>query len=84
MFRVFVSQAENERRLAKLSYFPDFVIQGMAMYPSPEMMEEKSNWGVMIGINLPLYFWRKQSELSTAASIDKEAAILEKKCGKST
>ena len=75
----FVSQAENEKKIAKLSYFPDFVIQGMAMYPSPEMMEEEANWGIMIGINLPLYFWRKQSELSTAASIDKEAAILEKR-----
>lgn len=75
----FVSQAENEKKLARLSYFPDFVIQGMAMYPSPEMMEEKSNWGVMIGINIPLYFWRKQSEISTAASIDKEAVILEKR-----
>lgn len=75
----FVSQAENEKKLAKLSYFPDFVVQGMAMYPSPEMMEEKSNWGVMIGINIPLYFWRKQSELLTAASIDREAAILEKR-----
>jgi outer membrane protein TolC len=75
----FVSQAENEKKLAKLSYFPDFVIQGMAMYPSPEMMDEKSNWGLMIGINLPLYFWRKQSELSIAASIDKEAAVLEKR-----
>ncbi len=75
----FVSQAENEKKLAKLSYFPDFVLQGMAMYPSPDMMNEKSNWGVMIGINLPLYFWRKQSELSTAASLDKEAAVLEKR-----
>jgi outer membrane protein TolC len=75
----FVSQAEDEKRLAKLSYFPDFVLQGMAMYPSSDMMDEKSNWGVMIGINLPLYFWRKQSELSTAATIDKEAVLLEKR-----
>lgn len=75
----FVTQAENEKKLAKLAYFPDFVIQAMAMYPNSEMMEEKSNWGVMIGINIPLYSWRKQSDLSTAASIDKEAALLEKK-----
>lgn len=75
----FVLQADEEKRLAKLSYFPDLVFQGMAMYPSPEMMDEKSNWGLMIGISLPLYFWRKQSELSTAASIDKEAALLEKR-----
>ena len=75
----FVSQAENEKKLAKLSYFPDFVIQAMAMYPNSEMMEEKSNWGVMIGINIPLYSWRKQSDLSAAASIDKEVALLEKR-----
>lgn len=75
----FVAQAEGEKKLAKLAYFPDFVFQGMAMDPSPEMMDEKSNWGVMVGINLPLYFWRKQSELSTAASIDKEAVLLEKR-----
>lgn len=75
----FVAQVENEKNLARLSYFPDIVIQGMAMYPSPEMMEEKSNWGVMLGLNLPLYFWRKQSELSKAAALDKEAAILEKR-----
>lgn len=75
----FISQAEGEKKLSKLSYFPDFIIQGMAMYPSAEMMDEKSNWGLMIGINVPLYFWRKQSELSVAASIDKEVAVLEKK-----
>lgn len=75
----FVSQSENEKKLAKLSYFPDFVIQLMAMYPNSEMMEEKSNWGVMIGINIPLYSWRKQSDLSTAATFDKEAALLEKR-----
>lgn len=74
-----LNQSESEKRLAKLSYFPDFVIQGMSMYPSSEMIEEKSNWGIMLGINLPLYFWRKQSELSKAASIDKETVILEKR-----
>ena len=74
-----VSQAEKEKRLARLSYFPDFVIQGMAMDPSSDMMGQKSNWGVMVGMNLPLYFWRKQSELSSAASLDQDAAVLEKK-----
>jgi cobalt-zinc-cadmium efflux system outer membrane protein len=71
--------ADKEERFARLSYFPDFVIQGMAMYPGPEMMEEKSNWGVMIGINIPLFFWRKQTEIVAAAVKDREATVLELK-----
>lgn len=74
-----VTQAQQEKRLSKLTYFPDFVLQGMAMYPSSEMMDEKSSWGVMIGISLPLYFWRKQSELVSAVAMDEEIALLEKR-----
>ncbi|MEK6623352.1 MAG: TolC family protein, partial [Bdellovibrionota bacterium] len=57
--------AGKELKLIKLSYAPDFVIQVMAMEPNtkdPEM-SEPSSWGVMIGMTLPLFFWRKQSEL---------------------
>lgn len=72
--------AESEQKLAKLSYFPDFVIQGMAMKPnSAEMINEKSNWGVMVGINLPLFFWRKQSELVISSAKNREVVFLEKK-----
>lgn len=74
-----ISQSSSELKLAKLSYLPDFVIQGMAMTPDPEMMEEKKTWGFMVGINLPLYFWRKQSDLVTSASLEKQAAELEKR-----
>lgn len=73
-----VRLTEKELANTKLSYFPDFVIQGMMMQPSSGM-EEQPNWGLMIGINVPLYFWKKQSELSIAASLDKEAVLLEKK-----
>lgn len=74
-----LNQAEKEEKLARLSYYPDFVIQGMAMYPSSDMMNEKANWGVMVGINIPLFFWRKQSEVLSGAKKDREAATLEKK-----
>ncbi|OQW47465.1 MAG: hypothetical protein A4S09_15195 [Proteobacteria bacterium SG_bin7] len=74
-----VTQSEKEKKLAKLSYLPDFTIQGMAMKPSSDMMNEKDNWGVMVGINVPLYFWRKQSENVSASTLDSEAIVLEKK-----
>lgn len=72
-----VTQAEKEEKLAKLAYYPDFVVQGMAMDPH-NMMDAKSNWGVMVGINIPLYANKKQSKLLSAAINDKEAALREK------
>lgn len=69
------SMAASELKLAKLSYAPDFVIQGMAMEPSMSDSEMKSNWGVMVGITLPLFFWRKQAKLVEAASINRLASI---------
>lgn len=73
-----IQSTEEERRLAKLSYLPDFVVQGMAMRPN-SAMAEPANWGVMVGISLPLYFWRKQSESLAAANLDLEAAVSEKR-----
>lgn len=74
-----VRRAEKEQSLAELAYFPDFVVQGMAMQPSSNMVEKKSNWGVMVGINIPLYFMEKQAPLEAAATIDKRASILEER-----
>lgn len=74
-----VRQAEQEQSLAELAYFPDFVVQGMAMQPSSNMTEKKSNWGVMVGINIPLYFMEKQAPLEAAATINKRASILEER-----
>lgn len=72
--------SEKELKLAKLGYAPDFVIQGMAMEPtSRNMSQQGSNWGVMVGITVPLYFWRKQSELVTAAEKSRTATLLEMK-----
>lgn len=69
--------AEAELKLVKLTYAPDFVIQGMAMEPlnrDPEM-KEPSSWGVMVGVTIPLFFWRKQSELVDAAKKDRLATL---------
>lgn len=74
----FVAQAEKEEHLARLAYYPDFVIQGMAMDPGPDMMDARSNWGVMVGVNIPIYAGRKQSGLLRAAKNDREAAIRER------
>lgn len=67
----------SELKLVKLSYAPDFVIQGMAMEPTMRDSEMKSNWGVMVGITVPLFFWRKQSELVVAAEKGRLATIAE-------
>lgn len=78
--RAWDSQREltgSELKLVKLSYAPDFVIQGMAMEPTMTGSEMKSNWGVMVGITVPLFFWRKQSELVVAAEKDRLATIAE-------
>jgi cobalt-zinc-cadmium efflux system outer membrane protein len=74
-----VMQAEKEQSLAELAYFPDFVIQGMAMQPNSSMMEIRSNWGVMVGVNVPLYVTEKQAPLVAAATLDKRIACLEAK-----
>lgn len=74
----FVTQAEKEERLAGLAYYPDFVIQGMAMDPSSDMMDARSSWGIMVGINIPLYAAQKQSKLLNAALQDKKAATQER------
>ncbi|MBI2520827.1 MAG: TolC family protein [Bdellovibrio sp.] len=69
--------AEKELKLIKLSYAPDFVIQGMAMEPTMKdaEMSEPASWGVMVGMTIPLFFWRKQSELVAAAEKDRMATI---------
>lgn len=73
--------AEAEEKVAKLSYLPDFVVQGMMM--KPRMSESGNmgpgNWGVMVGINLPVFFWRKQSEQVAAAQAEQIAADAERR-----
>lgn len=72
--------AKIKSSLSRLSYLPDFMIEGMYMEPRAEMAEEKPSWSVMIGLNLPLYFPVKQSRqveaneaLQRARNKDQEA-----------
>lgn len=69
--------SEAELKLAQLSYAPDFVIQGMAMQPTmkDDEMTEPSSWGVMVGVTIPLFFWRRQSELVNSAEKDRLATM---------
>ncbi len=69
--------AEAELKLVKLAYAPDFVIQGMAMEPTMknDEMSEPANWGIMVGVTIPIFFWRKQSELVAAAEKDRLASL---------
>lgn len=75
-----IQQSAHEYKLAKLSYYPDFVVQIMAMEPRnmDEMGIEKSNWGVMLGMSVPLYFGRKQSHLAAAAKYEQQAVEIDK------
>jgi cobalt-zinc-cadmium efflux system outer membrane protein len=73
------TQAEKEYDLAKKSYYPDFVVQAMALQPrSPMDDEEESNWGLMVGINVPIYSSRKQSNLVNAARHQQQAVDMER------
>jgi len=74
-------QAESEYKLAKLAYYPDFVVQVMAMEPngSMGMDAEPSNWGVMVGVNVPLYFSSKQSKLAAAAQDEQRAVEMDRR-----
>jgi cobalt-zinc-cadmium efflux system outer membrane protein len=73
-----VAQAENEYDLAKKSYYPDFVVQAMAFQPRSPMDNEESNWGLMVGINVPIYSSRKQANLVAAARHQQHAVDLER------
>lgn len=83
-FDAAVAAADAEATAAKMAYAPDFVVQGMLMKPKAMPAEGmgapmQSNWGFMVGINVPLYFAWKQAPLVTAARHDKEAAVLERR-----
>ncbi len=95
------STAEAKLKQARLSYYPDFVIQGMLMQPTGSMKggsndamvedsmnedpvvatsaveDPKTTWGIMIGVNLPIYFWKSQANLVSAARHELDAANLQ-------
>ncbi len=63
--------AENSRQ-SRQGYLPDFMVQGMVMQSNME--NQPSNWGAMVGVTMPLYWWRKQSELVKASELELDAA----------
>ncbi len=72
-----VGAADAQRREAKLSFLPDFVFQGMAMTPRADK-SMKGEWGAMVGLNLPIFFYKKQAGLLSAANNEKEAALADR------
>ncbi len=73
-------QAESEYKLAQLAYYPDFVVQAMAMEPNGGGMDAAAaSWGVMVGVNVPLYFSRKQSKLAAAAQDEQRAVEMDRR-----
>lgn len=76
--------ATAEVRAAKLSYAPDFMMQGMLMEPrgmptaGSMTSAMPSSWGFMVGVNIPLFFPWKQAGLVSAANFERAAAAQER------
>lgn len=71
-YREQVNAFENGKKLATYSWIPDLMVQGMVMQSKNGM--EPSNWGLMVGLNVPLFGYRKQAELVSAAKNDLKSA----------
>lgn len=67
--------ARRDAQRARLGYFPELMIQGMVM--DANGMEEPSTWGVMLGINLPIFAHRRQANQVRAAEREAEMALRE-------
>lgn len=84
-FDAALSGANAEARAAKLAYAPDFMVQGMLMKPRGMPAEGSMtsamppSWGFMVGINVPLFFPWKQADLVSAANLEREAAVQERR-----
>lgn len=71
-----VEYAQAELSSANKAVLPDFMVQGMVMQSMHGT--EPSNYGFMAGINMPLFWWRKQSEIVHAVEREKEASLYQK------
>lgn len=69
--------AQLEKHLAKLGYVPDFMVQ--PMFAQRRGMEDPSSFGVMVGLNLPVFGYRKQAHLIKAADKDRLVALSDQK-----
>jgi outer membrane protein, heavy metal efflux system len=73
-----VRAADAEQRAAELAYLPDFVVQGMAEQPR-HAGDEETMWGVMVGISVPIFWWRKQDDLLASVNHERQAALAERR-----
>lgn len=71
-----VEYAQAELSSANKAILPDFMLQGMVM--QSRHGSEPSNYGFMAGINMPIFWWRKQSEIVHAVEREKEASLYQK------
>lgn len=69
------SAAAAEKTLATLALLPDFMVQVMGMEPSDPMMSP--TWGLMAGVNVPLFWPWKQGRLAASAGSEARAASLD-------
>lgn len=69
--------AKLEKDLAKMGYAPDFMLQ--SMFTQRQGMEEPSTWGLMVGLNVPIFAYRKQANLVQVAEREKRVALSEQK-----
>lgn len=69
--------AQLEKKLAKMGYIPDFMIQ--PMFAQRQGMDEPSSWGLMLGMNLPVFGYRKQANLIKAAEKERMVALSSQK-----
>ncbi len=83
-----LSASGSELRSAKFSYFPDLVFQGMYMQPRGQPMTDgmggtapaaSSSYGIMLGVSLPVFFFGKQSNLSSAARATRDANSVQRR-----
>ncbi len=74
--RALQTSAEARERGAERAWWPDLVVQGMAM--ASFMPEEPSNVGAMIGVSVPIFAPWKQSETARAAVRERIAVELDR------
>ncbi len=77
-----IAVSRSELKSAKLSYFPDIVLQAMYMQPRGGPMTddmgvteeaESPSYGFMIGVTLPIFSFGKQANLSSSAQAGLDA-----------
>ncbi len=55
-----IRSREDELKLARKQYLPDFILQGTYFNRNGGRDEFKDIWQLGVGLRVPLYFWRKE------------------------